>query len=421
MTGKTEVVVIGAGPYGLSIGAHLRRRGISFRIFGIPMQNWRYAMPKGMFLKSEGSASNLSDPDHSLSLARHCANNGLAYGETLPIAISTFVDYGLAFQRQMVPEVEQLSVESLAAKQEGFELRLETGETLTARRVVVAVGTTYFARVPQEFAAFPRDLVTHASAHADFERFAGRDVVVIGGGQSALETAALLREQGAHARVLVRAPQLAWNPFPDGDKRLMDYLRPHSGLGAGWKSWFYCKGPGLFQYLPQESRASVVRRALGPAGAWWLKERVLGQLPVECGVSVRQAQEQGGKLHLTVGAAGGANGQTTRLSVDHVIAGTGYKVDLGAVPFLDPALSQRLHRVGDGPALSPAFESSVPGLYFTGLAAANRFGPSMRFVVGAEYSARRIVRALSRHVRNGRAASGQRRIVREQPALASIP
>jgi FAD-dependent urate hydroxylase len=198
-------------------------------------------------------------------------------------------------------------------------------------------------------------------------------------------------------------------------------LRPHSGLGAGWKSWFYCKGPGLFQYFPQEFRASVVRRVLGPAGAWWLKDRVLGQFSVECGIAVREAREQGGKLQLTVGASSSPNGQTTRLAVDHVIAGTGYKVDLGAVPFLDAELSQRLHRVGAGPALSPEFESSVPGLYFTGLAAANRFGPSMRFVVGAEYSAGRIARALSRNVRNGRRASPKRRVVREEPAFANVP
>ena len=59
---KVAVVVIGAGPYGLSIATHLRAQQLSFRIFGEPMASWRHHMPQGMSLKSEGFASDLYDP-----------------------------------------------------------------------------------------------------------------------------------------------------------------------------------------------------------------------------------------------------------------------------------------------------------------------------------------------------------------------
>jgi FAD-dependent urate hydroxylase len=210
-----DVAIVGSGPYGLSIAAHLRQHGIAFRIFGVPMQNWRTAMPKGMFPKSEGAASNLSDPAHGMTLAQYCGSRKLPYRDiALPVPIETFVDYGLAFQRQLVPEVEQHQVVALAERQRLFNLRLDTGGEVTARRVVLAVGTTYFGRMPAEFGALPPELASHSREHCEFVRFRQKEVIIIGGGQSALETAALLHEQGARVRVLVREPRLAWNPVP---------------------------------------------------------------------------------------------------------------------------------------------------------------------------------------------------------------
>src|SRR6266540_4232812 len=73
------VCIIGAGPYGVSIAAHLRSIGIDFRIFGISMHRWRAQMPIGMFLKSEGRGSSLSDPTGHHTLARYCTEEGLQY------------------------------------------------------------------------------------------------------------------------------------------------------------------------------------------------------------------------------------------------------------------------------------------------------------------------------------------------------
>lgn len=393
-----EVVVVGAGPYGLSIAAHLRGRGIAFRIFGIPMQNWKNAMPRGMFLKSEGAGSNLSDPDRALTLAHHCDVANQPYRDHgMPISLDTFVSYGLAFQKARVPEVEECNVEALSEKSGAFELSLDTGENVTSRLVVVAVGTTYFGFMPESLKNLPRELVSHSRDHADLAKFSHLDVVVIGGGQSALETAALLNEQGASVRVLVRANSIAWNPPPCTPTFWGRLSQPRSALGLGWKTWFYCHGQSVFQYFPQKARSKVVRRALGPAGAWWLKDRVNGKFPVSCGHIVPEARETGGRVCLSVTSSGG---RESEIFADHVIAATGYKVDITTLPFLDNGLKQKLAGVGTVPMLTPNFESCVRGLYFAGLVSANQFGPSMRFVVGADYTARRIASAVIRRTSN---------------------
>ena len=388
----TDVAIVGAGPYGLSVAAHLRRHGRGFRIFGNPMQSWRESMPAGMFLKSEGCASSLSDPSGSYTLKAHCQEQGLSYGDYgVPVPLQTFHDYGLAFQQRFVPEVEVTEVVGLDQSAGGYELRTAAGETLTARSVVVAVGISHFAHVPGDLAHLPSELVSHTSHHRDLGAFAGRDVTVLGGGQSALETAALLHEGGANVRVLVRRPTLVWNADPDGWPRpLARRVRyPMTGLGPGWRSFFYCNAPTVFHRLPERNRVTTVNTALGPAGSWWLKERLQpGQAALLTGHAVRGAEAVGDRLRLRVERSDGTMLEET---TQHLIAGTGYRVDLDRLPFLSDRLRDRLHRVERAPALSSSFEASAPGLYFVGLASAYSLGPMMRFVYGADYSARRLV------------------------------
>jgi FAD-dependent urate hydroxylase len=391
---ECEVAVIGAGPYGLSVAAHLRRRGVDFRIFGAPMQNWR-AMPKGMLLKSPGIGSSLSDPMSTLTLERYCASKGIPYSDHdgehgVPVSLQTFVEYGLSFQSHLVPELCECTVERLAGKPGKFELYLDGGGRVTARSVVVAVGISYFDYTPPALSGLPRELVTHSREHSDLSRFAHREVIVIGAGQSALEISALLNEHGANVQLLVRGPHIKWHPAPTPGPPPR-FAPPQTELGSGWKNWLYCNGVGVFHHLPQSVRRRIVQRALGPAGSWWLRERVEGRLPIRYGRSVRSAREQRGKICLSMA---GPDGRSNEVYADHVIAATGYKADVTKLKFLDPDLLARLRRDGSAPKLSPNFESSVPGLYFTGLISATQFGPPMRFVFGAAYTARQIMQSL---------------------------
>jgi FAD-dependent urate hydroxylase len=390
----TETVIVGAGPFGLSIAAHLQAAGADFRIFGRPMNRWLSQMPLGMFLKSEGRASSLSDPLGEHTIGRYCAAHGLPYDDrALPVSIETFTAYALAFQRELVPCVEELYVTRIEASGDGFDLTLENGAGLRARKVIIATGLEHTAYMPPCLGNLPSELRSHSGDHRNLARFRDRDVTVIGGGQSALETAALLREAGAHVHVVVRKPAVRWNSPPRlGRRSLYQRLRcPLSNLGEGPQLWAYSNLPQLFRHLPRHTRISKVRTVLGAAGAWWLRPRVEAKVELLTGVLVSGAAARGGRVALTLS---GENPGSTALTTDHVIAGTGYRYDLGRLPFLSVALKEQLGTEDHRPILSMDFESTVPGLYFTGIASAYHFGPSMRFIDGVTHTAH----AVSRHI-----------------------
>lgn len=388
MTDVVDVAIVGAGPYGISLAAHLRASRVSFRHFGIPMNLWRTAMPRGMFLKSQGFASNLSSPDGSHTLEAFCAAASRPYKSYgLPVPLDTFNAYGMWFQQQLDPDLEEILVTDIVRKDGRFEVTLTDGETVPARAVVVAAGVEHFSSVPAALAELPAEMRSHCSALTEPSAFSGRRVVVLGAGQSALESAALLHENGADVTLAVRKPRLVWNgpPLPP-DRPLFQRLRePEAGLGSGWGTWFYSNHPELFRLLPEDTRVSRARTALGPAGAAWLPDRVNGKFPVLLSHSLRSAKADGDEARLEFATA---SGNSAIMTTDHVIAATGYRGDLSRLAFLDSELRAGLRTVADTPAVDRNFESSIPGLYFIGPVVAPTFGPVMRFVYGSEFAAR---------------------------------
>jgi lysine/ornithine N-monooxygenase len=391
----SEIAIIGAGPYGLSLAAHLRTAGVPFRIFGSPMNTWRTQMPKGMFLKSEGFASNLYEPSGTFTLANYCAQQGIRYANVgEPVALETFSAYGLAFQQRYVPELEERSVAALERTGSGFAIRTVDGERATFRRVIVAVGISYFQYLPPELGELPEAAVSHSSGHHHLDEFKGRNVTVIGGGASALDVAALLHQSGAEVQLIARRAKLDFQAPPEQKPRsLPRRLRsPRSGLGTGWRSRLCTDMPLVFHRMPLGFRVRVVRTHLGPAPCWFVKDQVVGRIPMHLGVSLQRAEQRQGSVHLSLMYADGSKHE---LATDHVIAATGYKVDLGRIPFMDDGLRSQIRSDGDMPALSSDFESSIPGLHFVGASAANSFGPLLRFAFGAHFAARRLSRYLA--------------------------
>ncbi len=363
MSDAVDVAIVGAGPYGLSAAAHLRAAGVSFRQFGMPMRLWRESMPRGMFLKSQGFASNLSDPEGRYTLEAFCAKTGHPYARYgLPVPLDNFIAYGQWFADELVPGLEEIMVTDVAARDGGFDVSLADGQEVRARNVIVAAGVEHFARLPRLLADLPSSLATHASEHTDLSRFSGQRVAVIGAGQSALESAALLNESGADVEVIVRADQLAWNGQPlDPDRPLPQRIRePEAGLGSGYSTWFYSRHPELYRHLPERTRIGKARTALGPAGAWWLRRRVENQVPISTSTAVRSVSERGSGVELDLIAR---DGTQRRIGADHVLAGTGYRPNLGRLSFLDGDLQARLKTVDGTIAVGRDYQSSQPGLY----------------------------------------------------------
>jgi thioredoxin reductase len=366
------------------------------------MDTWRNHMPAEMLLKSDGFATNMSAPIPGWTLGDYCRRQGLPYndlGDWPRTTLAQFVQYGLAFQHEFAPSLDQRQVADLGRTRGGFTLGFDDGEVITARRVVLAVGITHFAFTPPELRGLG-DRVTTTSAHTTFERFAGRRVATIGGGSSAVEVSASLIEAGAHVHLLARGAEIPfWGaPDPDAPRRsLLDRVRrPSSGLGPGIRNRLCQELPDVFRHLPSNLRVWTAANHLGPMSPWWLKDAVLGHADVRTETTVRAARADDDTVVLTTAA----NGRDDELRVDHVICGTGYPPDIDRLRFLDPEIRGSLRRAGAMPELSRYFESSLPGMYFVGAAAAGSFGPLMRFVVGTEFAAPRLATHLKRRARD---------------------
>ena len=382
------VAIIGAGPYGLSAAAHLAANGCKPRVIGVPMETWRRFMPKGMVLKSEGFAMDLSDPKGRFTLQDFCAEQGVDYQHIgWPVPVETFASYGEAFQKRFVSQAEPARVTRVSHGTAGFELELDTGETVTARNLVMANGIKPFARMPDEVQGLPRTLASHSAEHGTMAEFAGRRVAVLGGGASAMDVAASLHRAGAEAIVVTRRKSVRFFS-PSSFRSVKDrLLAPMTSLGPGWKKYLCVKVPGLFRFLPADFRARILHRYLGPAPAWSVREIIETHVDVKLECKVGQAVEADGKVALTIVDK---VGREEHLTVDHLITATGYDVDLKRLEILDPSIRTRIRTERGAPVLSGSFESTVPHLFFIGTQSAASFGPMLRFVAGVAFTAKRV-------------------------------
>jgi cation diffusion facilitator CzcD-associated flavoprotein CzcO len=391
-----DIAIIGAGPYGLSLAAHLRDSRQSVRIFGSPMQSWSHHMPQGMHLKSEGFASNLYDPEAKFTLKAYCTEHAIPYADIgLPVAIETFIAYGLEFQRRYAPDLENVQITSLKNSAGYFELTTTAGEIARARQVVVAAGIVNFAYLPPLLKSIPSPMISHSSQHSDLSGFKGRKVAVLGAGASAVDIAALLLQVGADAELIARRQAIQFHDPPNEPRPLLQRLKaPRSGLGTGWRSRMCTDIPLVFHAMPQSLRLRAVARHLGPAPCWFVRDTVADRLPMHLGVTLTDAQTHEGRARLVLRRPGQEDRQ---LEVDHVIAATGYKAAVSRLAFVDESVRSRVRTAEEAPILNRHFESSVSGLYFIGAAAANSFGPLLRFAYGARFAAERVTARLARN------------------------
>ncbi len=382
-----DVVILGAGPYGLSTAAHLQSiRGLRTGIFGESMSFWQRNMPAGMFLRSPWDATHIADPQGTLTLDAYVAARGNHL--PAPIPLERFVDYGRWFQSQAAPDVDTRKIAKVEQNGNGFLLKAEDGEVLKSRRVVIAAGIAAFARRPSAFNGLPAYLASHSCDHGDLGRFSGKRVLVVGGGQSALEAAALLHESGADVEVAVRKPTvhwLGWKGRISRIKTLGRLLYSPRDVGPAGLSQLVAR-PDYFRKLPRGLQEWTDQRAIRPAGAGWLQNRVR-DIKIRTGVHFESATPVAGRLRVT-------SNDGTEETFDHVLLATGYRIDIAKYKFLSPQLLKGIDRAGGYPRLKPGLESSVPGLHFLGAPAAWSFGPVLRFVSGTHYA----VQALTQRI-----------------------
>lgn len=383
---EKTAVVIGAGPYGLSSAAHIKSKGIQTLVFGKPMEFWQ-KMPSEMYLKSSWSALNISDHAGKYSLDRYAKFSGITQQEPVPLQI--FLKYGQWFQQNVVPEIDKTYVQFLTQDGKGFHLDLADGRSMKASTVIVATGISSFAFIPEFASHLPLTLASHSQTHKDFSQFKQKKIVVVGSGQSALETAALLHEANASVEIISRGPVI-WI-----DRRLYRYtgpakhiFYPPSDVGPPGVNWLVAF-PLLFRRFSDKARRSLNERAVRPAGAPWLRTRVEGRITCTENTSIIDAAEQGNGVHLKLSDG-------TSRDINHIILGTGYRANISTLKYIDPSLLLKIRENNGSPLLNEWFESSVQQLYFAGALAGYAFGPLCRFVVGAKVAARQVARHLGR-------------------------
>jgi glycine/D-amino acid oxidase-like deaminating enzyme len=379
MKTHVRVAVIGAGPYGLSVAAHLRARNVETRVFGSPMEFWR-ALPRQMLLKSPWSASSLSDPGRLFTLDRYV--RAVPQPRVQPVPLPMFLDYADWFRDHAVGELDEVMVSRLSRENGRFSIETDGGDTFTANRVVVATGIAGFAHQPSYARELAPTHASHTQYHRDFARFRGAAVAVVGGGQSGLETAALLAEAGADVELLVRGP-VRWVQRRHSEHPVLRrLLYPPSDVGPVGLNWLV-SFPSVFRRLPDEPRWRLTIRAIRPSGAKWLRPRFEAKVRATPFTEVVAAKEIGDKLRLTLSDG-------TSREVDHLFLGTGFRPDVSRLPLIDPELRGGIRAARGHPVLDRWLQSSVPNLHFAGALAGFTLGPLCRFVAGADPSARRI-------------------------------
>ncbi len=391
-----EVIVIGAGPYGLSAAAHLQHAGADPYVIGQPMAFWKKNMPGGMLLRSKTEASNIAAPQKRLSILGYQKATGCKVPD--PVPIEDFIAYGDWFQKQIVPNLDTRRVQDVSYDGKLFHLTLHDGDELQSKSVILALGIGPFFQRPEQFADIPRELAPHSSDFNECSRFKGKRVAVLGRGQSALESAALLHESGAEVQILTRDPGLIYRPYAwkkhifraltSGPLLPLSYkVIPPTDLGDVWTSRKMAN-PELFRRQTPEDQEKLLRACARPIGAYWLEPR-LKDVRLKTSVSVNCAAVVGNQLRIDL-SDGSAE------TVDFVVCATGYRIDISKYEILDSSLQRKIQKTSLGyPVLDTTLQTTVPGLYMAGVIGEKTLGPTLRFVTGTSNAGPRLASAIT--------------------------
>ena len=369
MPDRTDLLVVGAGPYAYSAAAFARDNGIETRIVGHPMAFWRRHMPAEMFLRSGPDWHLDGSGEHTFEA--FFEERGMRPEDFDPIPISIFLDYTQWFRERKRLDLDERLVTGLTKPNASFVATMDDGRTITADKVVAAPGIGYFLNLPTWYADVPPARRSHTCELVSFDALAGARVVIIGGRQSAYEWAALLSDHGAehvdvvHRHATPKFAKVSWG-FVD---QYVDQTLTHRGW---WRGLSVERQRAIATEFWQ-----VGRLTLEP----WLVARIPDTVVTShpgCAVVDTAVSDHDLTLTLSDGSA---------LTADHVVFASGYRADLARVPYLSGVVDRV--SITDGfPDLSEGFETSLAGLYVTGFASTRDFGPFYGFTKGSPSAAR---------------------------------
>lgn len=377
---NTDLLIIGAGPFGLALAAQASHDSIEHLIVGKPMEFWRRNMPNGMFLRS--ACDWHLDPVNVHTIEAFLSSQKKTARDVEPLSLDFYLSYAEWFQKQkniqpLPVYVKQLDP-SLASHR--FVATTADGDVINARRVALAPGFKHFAHAPAELIALlPAGRFQHTSEFVDFSDAADKRYLIIGGRQSAFEWAALLLEAGAaavhlshrHASPAFTVADWSWvNPLVDN----------------------IAKDPSWFRRLSQAEKDEVTHRLWAEGRLKvepWLEPRLkddrVRMWPESQLVSCHEGRDSELVVALT-------NGET--IHVDQIVLATGFKVDITRLPILANTIREQLQMRNGFPVLDDHFETSIPGLFITSMPATQDFGPFFGFTISVRTSAKLICERL---------------------------
>jgi len=372
---ETDLLIIGAGPFGLAIAAQAAHDGIEHTVVGKSMEFWRENMPKGMFLRS-ASDWHL-DPLNVHTIHTFLESQGKTPRDVEPLSLEFYLTYAEWFRQQKHIQPLPIYIQRLDRFNGHFAATTKNGDGIKAQRVVLAPGFKHFAHIPEDVKAkLPRGRFQHTAEFVDFSGARNKRYLIIGGRQSAFEWAALLLEADAaavhlshrHASPAFAVADWSWvNP-------LVENMVEH---------------PNWFRELSQEEKDQVSHRQWAEGRLKvepWLEPRLKDErISVWPHTELENCSENdNGELEITL-----TNGAT--FIVDHIVLATGYKVEISKVPLLAAGnILKQLETRNGFPVLDDHFETSVPGLFITSMPATQDFGPFFGFTISVRTAAKLI-------------------------------
>lgn len=385
MKNKTNLLIIGAGPFGLSIAAYAQHLGIDYQILGESMGFWKNNMPGGMLLRSTYDWH--LDPLNVHTIEKYLEEIGRKPKEVEPLSLEFYLSYCQWFQEKKNIRPLPVFVQRLSRSEENggshFVAHLENGESITAQNVALAVGFRYFKHIPENLPALiPKGRYGHTCDIVRLDAFKDKRCLVIGGRQSAFEWTALLQEAGARQVHVVHRHDTP--SFKEADWSWVPPLVDNMVAEPRW-----------FRELSAEEKDNVNYRLWAEGRLKvepWLTNRVkTGKAMLWANAELTACRElPDGSLEATL-----SNGE--QFSFDHAILATGYKVDIKRLPFLNnsPLIGQ-VDTQNGYPVLNEYMQSSIPGLYMTSMMAVQDFGPFFGFTVSVRTAAQLIGKGLKK-------------------------